>query len=92
MNILIADDELPARQRLRGLVREIGSPYATVGDVANGLQALQRCRSGDIDLVLMDIRMPEMDGIAAAARLAQLPTPPAVIFVSAYEEHALRAF
>ena len=92
MKILIVDDESPARQRLHGLLRELGAPYQVAGEAANGLQALQRCSKGDVDLVLMDIRMPEMDGIAAAARLSQLETPPAVVFVTAYEEHALEAF
>lgn len=92
MKILIADDESPARQRLAALVREMGEPYQLAGEARNGLEALNQCGGRNIDLVLMDIRMPEMDGIAAAARMLQLPTPPAVIFVTAYEEHALQAF
>lgn len=92
MNLLIVDDEAPARDRLRALIEEIGAPYRVSGEAANGVQALQLCRRLEVDLVLMDIRMPEMDGIEAAAKLALLEVPPAVIFVTAFEEHALEAF
>jgi two-component system response regulator AlgR len=92
MNILIVDDEGPARQRLGALIGEIGAPYRVVGEAANGREAVQACQAGGVDLVLMDIRMPEMDGIDAALRLAPMTSPPAVIFVTAYEEHALQAF
>ncbi|MCB1868653.1 MAG: response regulator transcription factor [Gammaproteobacteria bacterium] len=92
MNILIVDDEAPARDRLRALIEEIGAPYSVAGDAANGEQALKQCRRLDVDLVLMDIRMPGMDGIEAAAQLARLEVPPTVIFVTAFEEHALEAF
>ncbi|MCB1857441.1 MAG: response regulator transcription factor [Gammaproteobacteria bacterium] len=92
MNILIVDDELLARQRLCALLAEIGPPYRLVGEAANGREALALCRKLEVDLVLMDVRMPEMDGIEAAAQLAEARIPPAVIFVTAYEEHALAAF
>ncbi|MEE9357137.1 LytR/AlgR family response regulator transcription factor [Candidatus Vondammii sp. HM_W22] len=92
MKILIADDETYARSRLRSLVEELGPAYHVAGEAANGAEAVSRCKLLDIDLVLMDIRMPEMDGLEAAARLAGLKTPPAVIFVTAFEEYALAAF
>ncbi len=92
MKILVADDEAPARQRLRSLVEEIGPPYEWVGEAVTGEEALARNRALAVDLVLMDVRMPAMDGLQAASRLAELPQPPAVIFVTAYEEHALAAF
>jgi two-component system response regulator AlgR len=92
MKILIVDDEAHARSRLRSLIEEIGPPNLVVGEADNGTDAVQRCRSGDVDLVLMDIRMPGRDGMEAAADLARFPTPPAVIFVTAYDEHALAAF
>lgn len=92
MNILIVDDEALARTRLRSLIEEIGPPCRVVGEADNGRQAVQRCRQNEVDLVLMDIRMPEMDGLEAAALLATSATPPAVIFVTAYDEHALAAF
>lgn len=92
MRVLIADDERLARDRLAALVGECGSVYEVVGGVANGLEVLQRCAAGDVDLVLLDIRMPGMDGIETALQLASRPQPPAVVFVTAYGEHALAAF
>lgn len=92
MKILIVDDEAHARARLRSLIEEIGAPCRVVGEAGNGQDALQFIRNGEVDLVLMDIRMPGMDGLEAAAALSELATPPAVIFVTAYDEHALAAF
>ena len=92
MRILVVDDEAPARQRLRSLVEEIGPPCEWVGEAATGAGALEQNRRLAPDVVLMDVRMPVMDGLEAAARLAELRRPPAVIFVTAYEEHALAAF
>ncbi|MCP3870626.1 MAG: response regulator transcription factor [Gammaproteobacteria bacterium] len=92
MKILIVDDEALARQRLRSMLEELGAQYLVVGEATNGVEALETCRDVDVDLVLMDIRMPVMGGIEAAALLARQDNPPAVIFVSAYEEHALHAF
>lgn len=92
MNILIVDDEAPARDRLAALLVELGSDYAVVGEAADGEQALALCTRDQIDLVLMDINMPGMNGLAAARELAALETPPAVVFTTAYAEHALDAF
>jgi len=92
MNILIVDDEAPARDRLRALIGEIGAPYRVAGEAGTGAEALTLCDRKEIDLVLMDVRMPEMDGIEAAEKLAAMEVPPAVIFVTAFEEHALEAF
>ncbi|MBF0255424.1 MAG: response regulator transcription factor [Gammaproteobacteria bacterium] len=92
MRILIADDEPLARARLASLVAEIGPPWELVAELADGEAVLRRCGEGDIDLVLLDIRMPGLDGISAAARLQQLETPPVVIFTTAYSERALDAF
>jgi two-component system response regulator AlgR len=92
MKILVVDDELLARQRLASLIDELGPPYELAAEAANGQQALEQCRRHNADLVLMDIRMPGMDGLEAARRLAEGEHPPAVIFTTAYEEHALEAF
>ncbi|MES9900377.1 MAG: LytTR family DNA-binding domain-containing protein [Sedimenticola sp.] len=92
MNILIADDELHARARLRSLIEEIGPPYRVVDEVITGIEVVAACDAQMIDLVLLDISMPGMDGLEAASHLAAQAAPPAVIFVTAYEEHALAAF
>jgi two-component system response regulator AlgR len=92
MNILVVDDEVPARAHLRSLLQEIGPPYEVVGEAAGGEEALTACEALAVDLVLLDIRMPGMDGLAAAARLADFEQPPAVIFTTAFDEHALAAF
>ncbi|HEX9207624.1 MAG TPA: LytTR family DNA-binding domain-containing protein [Steroidobacteraceae bacterium] len=91
MRALIVDDEAPARERLRRLLEEIGE-VTVIGEAANGEQALACCASLDPDLVLLDVRMPGMDGIEAARHLGMLEDPPAVIFTTAYDEYALQAF
>jgi two-component system response regulator AlgR len=92
MKILIVDDEMPARAHLRSLLEEIGPPYQVAGEAASGEEALAACHGMPVDLVLLDIRMPGMDGLTAAARLAEGEQPPAVIFTTAFDEHALAAF
>jgi two-component system response regulator AlgR len=92
MKIVIVDDEALARQRLASLIEELGAPYRLAGEAANGQEALEQCERVDPDLVLLDIHMPGMDGLETAHRLAERPHPPAVIFTTAYEEHALEAF
>jgi two-component system response regulator AlgR len=91
MRAIIVDDEPPARERLRRLLEEIRE-VAVVGEAANGSEALRLCAELDPDIVLLDIRMPGMDGIEAARHLAVLEEPPAVIFTTAYDQHALEAF
>ncbi|HJO36354.1 MAG: LytTR family DNA-binding domain-containing protein [Pseudomonadota bacterium] len=91
MRILIADDEVAARQRLQQLLADI--PEAeVVGEAANGNEVLEQVQPLEPDVVLLDVRMPGMDGIEAATQLASLAHPPAVIFVTAYSDHALEAF
>ncbi len=91
LRTLIVDDEAPARARLRRMLEEI-EDVAVVGEAANGRDALAHCASLDPDVVLLDVRMPGMDGIEAARHLGTLEDPPAVIFTTAYDEYALQAF
>jgi two-component system response regulator AlgR len=89
--VLIVDDEPRARDRLRHLLAAI--PGATVvGEAGNGGDALAQAAATAPDIVLLDVRMPGMDGLEAARHLADLPSPPAVIFTTAFEQHALEAF
>lgn len=91
MKIVIVDDEQPARARL---VRVLGQmdDWTVVGEAANGHEALEICSGQKPDIVLMDIRMPGMDGIEAARHLSMMDKPPAVIFTTAYNEYAIDAF
>jgi two-component system response regulator AlgR len=91
MKILIVDDEKPARNRLSRMIEGLPN-YEVVGEAANGQDALVIATAAEPDIVLMDIRMPGMDGIQAARHLSELPQPPAVIFTTAYADHALEAF
>ena len=88
MKILIVDDEKPARDRLARLLRGIGE-HELVGEAVNGVEALGLAQSLEPDIVLMDIRMP---GIEAARHISRLEQPPAVIFATAFSDHALEAF
>ena len=92
MRILIADDEAPARARLAALLAADGGGHEIVGQAANGVEVLAFCEQYAVDLVLLDIRMPGMDGIQAALALAARPGSPAVVFTTAFDEHALAAF
>jgi two-component system, LytTR family, response regulator AlgR len=92
MKILVVDDEALARQRLMAMIEELGPPYELAGEAATGEEALRHFRRHGADIILMDIRMPGMDGLEAARRLAEGEHPPAVIFTTAFEEHALEAF
>lgn len=92
MKIVVVDDEVLARHRLVSLIQELGPPYELVGEAANGAEALEQCERFGADLVLMDIRMPGMDGLEAARQLAGREQPPAVVFTTAFGEHALEAF
>jgi two-component system response regulator AlgR len=91
LNLLIVDDEPPARDRLRRLVAEIPG-CAIAGEAETGVQALDAVARTRPDVVLMDIRMPGMDGLEAARHLAKLEDPPAVIFTTAYDQYAVDAF
>lgn len=91
MKVLIVDDEALARKRLARLLEDIGG-CDVVDEATTGKEALLKSSQHDPDLVLLDIRMPEMDGIEAALHLSQLPNPPAIIFTTAFGDHALKAF
>ncbi len=95
LRILLVDDEELARARLRSLIAECTQPQGiVVGEAPNAAQALHWCLShpGGCDLALLDIRMPGRGGMELAVELHALPLPPALVFVTAHAEHALKAF
>ncbi|MBV6418512.1 MAG: Sensory transduction protein LytR [Steroidobacteraceae bacterium] len=91
LKTLIVDDEPPARARLASLLAEIDD-VQVVGEGATGQEALELTMDLSPDVVLLDVRMPDMDGLEAARRIATMSEPPAVIFTTAYDEYALPAF
>ncbi len=91
MKVVIADDEPLARERLRSLLAEHAG-IEVVAEAENGLTALQACAELRPDLVLLDIAMPGVDGLEAARHLAAFDPRPAVVFCTAYDDHALSAF
>ncbi len=91
MRVLIVDDEKLARDRLRELLNDIGG-YTVIGEAMNGAEAVEKASELNPDVLLMDIRMPGMDGLEAAMHLMSMENPPSVIFTTAYDQHALDAF
>ena len=91
LRVLVVDDEPLARERLSHLVEEL--PDVELAGVATGgEEALLLAGRLKPEVILLDIRMPGMDGLEAAHHLARMPEPPAVIFTTAFEQHALAAF
>ncbi|MBN2405819.1 MAG: response regulator transcription factor [Coriobacteriia bacterium] len=88
---LVVDDEAPARSELRYLLEEAGR-VEVVGEASNAQEALQLIKAIPYDVVFLDIDMPGLSGMQLAETLAQLERQPAVVFVTAYSEHAVKAF
>ena len=91
MKVLVVDDEAPARARLRAMLEDIGG-YEVCGEAANGRETLEQCEQYQPEILLLDIRMPGIDGLEAAQHLQSLQQPPAIIFTTAYNDYALQAF
>ncbi len=91
LRCFIADDEPLARERLRRLLAGM-SDVTLAGEAGDGVSTLEQVGACSPDVLLLDIQMPELDGLAVAAELAASDTAPAIIFVTAYDEHALAAF
>ena len=91
LNILIADDEAPARNRLRDLLADIEN-VAVVAEAKNGKEAIDLALQTKPDLMLLDIRMPLMDGIEAAQHAQKLEPKPHIIFTTAFDAYAIKAF
>lgn len=91
MNILIVDDEPLARERLARMIK-LHEGMEVIGQACDGLEAIAMAEQLSPDVVLMDVRMPGMDGLAAAQHLAELDPPPAIVFCTAYGDYAIEAF
>jgi two-component system response regulator AlgR len=93
LRVLVVDDESLARSRLKILLGDCREPAAQVlGEAANAVQAIDFLQHHEVDAVLADIHMPGADGLMLAQALRQLPQAPAIVFVTAYAEHAVQAF
>ncbi len=94
LRIAVTDDEAPARNRLRDLLGDVSEmlPLELVGEAENGKKLLELMEKQPVDVVLLDIRMPEMDGLETALHLQKLDDPPHVIFTTAYDDYAISAF
>ncbi|MEA5097465.1 MAG: LytTR family DNA-binding domain-containing protein [Burkholderiaceae bacterium] len=92
--VFIVDDEAPARERLKTLLADIAAecPHQLVGEAGNATEALERIAAVTPEVVLLDVQMPQTGGLELAKQLAQLPQPPAIVFVTAFEQYAINAF
>lgn len=94
MRLFIVDDEAPARARLKTLLADIAAecPHELAGEAGNATEAIERIAATLPDIVLLDVQMPETSGIELATSLAQLPQPPIIVFVTAFDQYAINAF
>ncbi|GAB4118131.1 MAG: LytTR family DNA-binding domain-containing protein [Sideroxydans sp.] len=94
MTVFVVDDEPLARRRLKELLEDCATQVKLqlVGEAGNGQEALDKLSETPAEVVLMDIRMPQMDGLELAQHLNKLEHPPVVIFTTAYDAYAIQAF
>lgn len=94
MTVFIVDDEAPARHRIKELLNDCLAQISLelIGEASNGIDALEQLSAHQADVVLVDIRMPQMDGIELAQHLNKLEKPPVIIFTTAYDNYAIQAF
>ena len=90
MKVLIADDESLAVERLSRLVTQMG--HEVIATAHHGQEVLERIEQDAPDVVLLDIQMPGMNGLQCAEQLSHMQPRPAIIFCTAYDQHALEAF
>ena len=93
IKVLVVDDEALARSRMCTLLGDCTQPRVTVaGEASKVSEALTLMRHTHVDAVLLDINMPDEDGLSFARSLQKLPQPPAIIFITAHAEHTVQAF
>lgn len=91
LRVVVADDEAPARRKLLRLLRD-HDDVEVVAEAATGAEALRAIAAQRPDVVFLDVHMPELDGVAVAEALAAAGRPPRIVFVTAFDRHAVRAF
>lgn len=91
LKTLIVDDEAPARSELRYML-EKSSEVQVIGEATNATEALELIKALNYDLVFIDIQMPGLSGLDVVMAIKEMDQMPAVVFVTAYSEHALKAF
>jgi len=91
LRVVLADDEAPARRKLLRFLNDHADIEVT-GEAVDGAQAVDLIAATDPDIVFLDIHMPGLDGLGVAEQIAQRETPPAIVFVTAFDEYAVRAF
>ncbi|PKM80181.1 MAG: DNA-binding response regulator [Firmicutes bacterium HGW-Firmicutes-14] len=91
LKALIVDDEYPARKELRFLLNKFDN-IEVVGEATNAQEALTLIKALDYSILFLDIEMPGMNGLEVGAKVQEMPNPPHVVFVTAYDEYAVRAF
>ena len=92
LRLLIVDDEQPARLRLRTMLEKHADQIEIVGEASDGKSAWEQCRELKPDVAFLDIQMPPPNGLELAAELAEWEQPPYVIFLTAFSDHAVKAF
>lgn len=91
LRALLVDDEEPALAELRYRLEELGEPL-DIETASTSVEALRLLHQRAFDALFLDIQMPGLTGLELAATLAGLPRQPAIVFVTAYDEYAVRAF
>jgi two-component system response regulator LytT len=91
LDVLVVDDEAPARDELAFLLEQQPG-VGRIAQAADGSDCLDTLARTSFDAVFLDVRMPHLDGLALARLIGRLARPPQVVFVTAYEDHAVEAF
>ena len=91
IRVIIADDEAPARTRLRQLLKQ-EPEFELIAECATGRQAVDAILEQKPELVLLDIQMPHLSGLEVCAAIKSASVSPLIIFVTAFDQYALRAF
>ena len=91
LNVMIADDEAPARRKLARFLGE-HADLAIVAEASNGIDAVDLITMTKPDLVFLDIHMPDLDGLGVAETLVRSEAPPSIVFVTAFDQFAVKAF